>query len=117
MGLVRQVRSPAAAVPLLSTSKAPGFAPASVEGGEKQASNAVETIGEKTFYWKNNRWQDADVTAQGEKKLVHIKAFSPEYFALAARNNGRFAKYLALDGPILVTLEGKTYLIESAAGG
>jgi hypothetical protein len=76
----------------------------------------VQTIGEKTFYWKNDRWRDADVTADGEKNPIRIKAFSDAYFALAARENGRFAKYLALDGPVLVVVEGKTYLITKDEG-
>lgn len=81
------------------------------------SSKPVQTIGEKTFYWKNDRWRDADVTAEGEKNPIRIKPFSDAYFALASRENARFAKYLALDGPVLVVLDGKTYLIEPAAGG
>ena len=76
----------------------------------------MQTIGEKTFYWKNDRWSDAEVTAEGEKHPLRIKAFSDDYFKLAAQANGRFAKYLTLDGPILIVLEGKTYLIEPATG-
>ncbi len=45
----------------------------------------VQTIGEKTFYWKNDRWRDADVTAEGEKNPTRIKPFSDAYFALAAQ--------------------------------
>jgi hypothetical protein len=75
----------------------------------------VQTVGDKTFYWKNNRWRDADVTAENEKTPTRVAQFSDAYFALAARDNGRFAKYLALDGPMLVRLDGKTYLIEPAA--
>jgi Ca-activated chloride channel homolog len=89
--------------------------PSSVPGFQ-QAKPSLQTIGEKTFYWKNDRWSDAEVTAEGEKNPIRIKAFSDDYFKLAAQANGRFAKYLALDGPVLITLEGKTYLIEPATG-
>ena len=74
--------------------------------------NPVQTVGDKTFYWKNNRWRDSDVTPEGEKHPIRIKAFSSQYFALAGKSDGQFAKYLSLEGPILITLEGKTYLIE-----
>lgn len=80
---------------------------------EQTPHKALQSIGDKTFYWKNDRWRDADVTAEGEKNPIRIKPFSTDYFALAASQNGRFAKYLTLDGPVLVLLEGKTYLIEA----
>jgi len=81
------------------------------EGPRKQV---VQTVGGKTFYWKNNRWRDAELTEETEKNPTRIEQFSAAYFALASRDNGRFAKYLALDGPILVRLDDKTYLIEPA---
>jgi Ca-activated chloride channel homolog len=85
------------------------------EDADKPAARPpIQTIGEKTFYWKENRWRDADVTAENEKHPVRIKQFSDAYFRLAAQDNGKFAKYLSLDGPVLVTLDGKTYLIELA---
>jgi Ca-activated chloride channel homolog len=82
----------------------------------QQAKPTLQTIGEKTFYWKNDRWSDAEVTTEGEKNPIRIKAFSNDYFKLAGQANGRFAKYLTLDGPMLIVLEGKTYLIEPATG-
>jgi hypothetical protein len=82
-------------------------------GGPRKPS--VQTVADKTFYWKNNQWRDADLTAESEKNPTRVQQFSDAYFALAARDNGRFAKYLALDGPILVQLADKTYLIEPAA--
>ncbi len=74
--------------------------------------NPVQTVGDKTFYWKNDRWRDSDVTPEGEKHPIRIKAFSSQYFALAGKSDGQFAKYLSLEGPILIALDGKTYLIE-----
>jgi Ca-activated chloride channel family protein len=74
----------------------------------------VQTIAGKTFYWKDNRWRDADLTKETETNPIRVAQFSDAYFALAARDNGRFAKYLALDGPILVRIDSKTYLIEAA---
>jgi hypothetical protein len=74
----------------------------------------MQTVGDKTFYWKNDRWRDADLTEETEKDPIRVQQFSEAYFGLAARDSGRFAKYLALDGPILVRLDDKTYLIEAA---
>jgi Ca-activated chloride channel homolog len=120
-GRARNRRGQTSAGSTLSAQTANSIAlPAVVDGkslGElKSKKNPIETIGEKTFYWKNDRWRDADVTADGEKNPIRIKPFSDEYFALAAKENGRFAKCLALDGPVLIVLDGKTYLIEAASG-
>jgi hypothetical protein len=82
--------------------------------GEGSSRPTVQTVGDKTFYWKNNRWRDADLTEETEKNPTRVEQFSVAYFMLASRDNGRFAKYLALDGPILVRLDEKTYLIEPA---
>jgi Ca-activated chloride channel family protein len=82
------------------------------DGSQAAGKPAVQTVADKTFYWKNNRWRDADLTEETEKNPTRVEQFSDAYFALASRDNGRFAKYLALDGPILVRLDEKTYLIE-----
>jgi hypothetical protein len=96
-----------------------GYIRKDVKGKHVQAEvtapkNPVQTIGDKTFYWKNDRWRDSDVTPEGEKHPIKIKAFSSQYFALAAKSDSQFAKYLSLEGPILIVLDGKTYLIEPA---
>jgi Ca-activated chloride channel homolog len=85
------------------------------EGSQAATKPAVQTVADKTFYWKNNRWRDADLTAETEKDAIKVQQFSEAYFALASRDNGRFAKFLTLDGPIVLRLDGKTYLIEPAA--
>jgi Ca-activated chloride channel family protein len=91
-------------------------APHALQGSLQTADKpSVQNVADKTFYWKNNRWRDAELTAETEKDPIKVQQFSDAYFALAANDHGRFAKYLALDGPVLVRLEGKTYLIEVAA--
>ncbi len=87
-------------------------APQPSEHSEVSSRPVMQTVGDKTFYWKNNRWRDADLTEETEKNPIRVAQFSDGYFALAAHDNGRFAKYFALDGPILVRLDDKTYLIE-----
>jgi Ca-activated chloride channel family protein len=86
--------------------------PAGQKSSDAARKPTVQTVGDKTFYWKNNRWRDAVLTEESAKKPTRVTQFSDAYFALASRDNGRFAKYLALDGPILVRLDDKTYLIE-----
>jgi Ca-activated chloride channel family protein len=113
--------APAAAPPISSASAVQFFRNGDMDKDSDSlelagAKAPVQTIGEKTFYWKNDRWRDADVTADGEKNPIRIKPFSDAYFALAARENGRFAKYLALDGAVLVVVDGKTYLITKDEG-
>jgi Ca-activated chloride channel family protein len=117
-GFTNRSASPAPAAPgsVPSAASAANSTDFFAVGDGLAAPKPVQTIGEKTFYWKNNRWRDADATAEGEKNPIRIKPFSDAYFALASRENARFAKYLALDGPVLVVLDGKTYLIEPAAG-
>jgi Ca-activated chloride channel family protein len=84
------------------------------DGSTVSGKPPVQNIADKTFYWKNNLWRDADLTAENEKAPIKVQQFSDAYFALADRDKGRFAKYLAIDGPVLLRLEGKTYLIEPA---
>jgi len=89
-------------------------APQPGDRSEVSPRPVMQTVGDKTFYWKNNRWRDADLTEETEKDPIRVQQFTDAYFALAARDNGRFSKYLALEGPILVRLDDKTYLIEAA---
>jgi Ca-activated chloride channel family protein len=93
-----------------------GAADSNIDPSRAVDKKAVQTIGEKTFYWKNDCWRDADVTAENEKNPIRIKPFSDAYFALVAKDKGRFAKYLTLDGPVLIVLDGKTYLIMKDEG-
>jgi hypothetical protein len=86
-----------------------------VTGDSDGSSKPVmQTVGDKTFYWRDGHWRDADLTEETEKGPTRVEQFSDAYFALAARDDGRLAKYLALEGPILVRLDDKTYLIEPA---
>jgi len=71
----------------------------------------VQTRGRKTFFQKNNQWQDATVTAEQTAQAIRIVQFSQEYFDLAAAHGGVLAKYIAFEEPVLVNLEGKTYQI------
>lgn len=79
--------------------------------GEVEVLDAVRNVGQKTFFYKNKQWQDSTVSPDQEKNAKHIVQFSDEYFELAAQHGGTLSKYLAFDEPVLVSLNGKPYLI------
>lgn len=80
----------------------------------------VRQIGAKTFYWKKKGWVDAELSDEKHKdvKVVEIEQYSAEYFDLAAKDKGKWSKFLSLKEPVEILLEGKRYRIvpaESAA--
>jgi len=89
-------------------------APPPIQGAN---TKAVQQVGQKAFFKKNQVWQDSSVTAEQARNATHVTQFSREYFDLAASNGGKMAQYLALDGPVLVNLGGTTYQIDPEAAG
>jgi len=71
--------------------------------------HTVETVGGKTFYLKQGRWVDSRVTADETQRTVHVERFSDAYFALIDRLGSSVGPYLAIDGPVLIELEGQAY--------
>jgi Ca-activated chloride channel family protein len=82
----------------------PGDAPAVV-------TRPPRTVGKKTFYWRNQRWEDSALTATQLEDLQEIKLYSKEYFDLLARHGKDVAKYLATDDDIVVVLSGKAFAL------
>jgi Ca-activated chloride channel family protein len=82
--------------------------------GDLEVLDDVRNIGQKTFYYKEQRWQDSTVTAEQIKNAKRVTQFSAAYFELAASHGGTLAKYLAFDEPILVNLGTTTYQIDPA---
>lgn len=80
--------------------------------GNVSVAEQVRNVGQKTFYFKEKRWQDADVTAEQARQARRVTQFSAEYFELANAHGGQLAKYLAFDEPLLVNLAGETYQID-----
>jgi Ca-activated chloride channel family protein len=74
----------------------------------------VRQIQGKAFFQKQGIWQDSTVTAEQAKTATHVVQFSREYFDLASSHGGAMARYLAIDGPVLVNLGVKTYQIDPA---
>ena len=87
--------------------------PAEVEEAEAGAgSPGLLRVGPKTFYRRDGRLIDSAVTEAMEKKAKKIERFSAEYFQLAEKHGDAIAKYLAIDEPVMVELDGVAYLIE-----
>jgi Ca-activated chloride channel family protein len=76
------------------------------------AAMNMQQIGQKTFFKKEQVWQDSTVTAEQARKAIRVTQFSREYFDLAASHGGAMAQYLAIDGPVLVNLGAATYQID-----
>ena len=77
-----------------------------------KAKEAMQQVGQKAFFKKQNGWQDSTVTAEQAKNAISIKQFSKEYFDLAASHGGQMAQYMAFTEPVLVNIGPKTYRIE-----
>lgn len=82
--------------------------------GDAEVLDSVRNLGQKTFFYKEKRWQDSTVTAEQVKNAKHVTQFSREYFDLAASHGGTLAKYLAFEEPVLVNLGTITYQIDPA---
>jgi Ca-activated chloride channel family protein len=82
--------------------------------GELEVLETVRNVGQKTYFYKDQRWQDSTVTPEQAKNARRVVQFSREYFDLAASHGGTLAKYIAFDEPLLVNLGTVTYQIDPA---
>ena len=92
---------------------APGLTqPMQVEA--RKAEAAVRRVGSKTFYFKDHRWLDAEVTPEEDAKAKVIRQFSDAFFALARSQNAELNQYLTFNEPVTVKLDSTVYRIEPA---
>lgn len=75
---------------------------------------SVRNLGTKSFYWRENRWQDSTVTDEQVKAAKRYEQFSDDYFKLAEKHGRTLSQYLVYDEPVLLNLAGETLLIEPA---
>ncbi len=75
----------------------------------EQLAQNVQNIGRKTFYRRGQQWVDNDVTKEQEAKVIKVERFSPQYFELAAKHGAKMAKYLVIDEPVLLEIDGQAY--------
>ena len=89
-----------------------------VEAKTQKATLRIKRIGAKTFYWKENAWQDAEIGTLDSKTetsdVIKIDQFSDAYFKLSSLDEGRWALYLVNSEPTIVRIKGKTYRIQPA---
>jgi Ca-activated chloride channel family protein len=78
-------------------------------GDKTVAAATIRQIGRKTFFQRGDRLVDSSVTAEQEKRARKIERFSQEFFDLIQRYGKHVAQYLALDGPVVINLDGETY--------
>ncbi len=74
-----------------------------------QLIRTVLNVGNKTFFWRNERWEDSILQEEQLKNVQKIKRFSPEYFELNTRFGKEVAKYLAIDGTVILVLGDTAY--------
>jgi Ca-activated chloride channel family protein len=69
----------------------------------------VLNVGGKTFFWRNDRWEDSVLTTEQKKSIQIVKRYSDEYFALVEKFGAQAAKYLAVDEPVVVVFQRQAY--------
>lgn len=104
------------AVPAAS-SMAPSYD--AVAGAKEEKSKVVENVrqlGSKTFYRRGDRWVDSEIpdssaTAQ-HLQTKRIERYSQEFFDLVDKHGPEAGKYLSIDEPFTVQLDGTVYEID-----
>ncbi|MDR1385029.1 MAG: VWA domain-containing protein [Planctomycetaceae bacterium] len=77
-----------------------------------QPMKRVQQLGNQTFYFRNNQWEDPSVTAEQRQKTQVVKQFSETYFALVDKHGKELTQFLVLGEPMLLNFKGQTYLFE-----
>ncbi len=90
-----------------------GAHPAPAAGAAARVARRIRSVGSKTLYWHNDRWEDAALTDALLTKAKKIKRFSPEYFALIDQHGSEVAKYLAVDEPVVIVVDSQAYELEN----
>ncbi len=79
--------------------------------GERKVVETVLNVGNKTFYRKQNVWQEGGLTEPQIRTAVTVVQYSPEYFELLARLPAEATQYLSIDGELLLELAGQPYRV------
>ena len=79
---------------------------------DKAAAATIVSIGDKTFYRKADGFLHDSLydEATHKAKLIEVKPFSDEYFALLKKHSS-IGIYLAKNEPIIIVIEGQAYKI------
>jgi len=76
---------------------------------EEVVVNTVKTIGTKTFFYRGDRWVDSSLSEEEIKDAKSIERFSDAYFDLVTKHGEDAAKYLALEGKVVLRLDDQVY--------
>ena len=71
----------------------------------------VQRVGDRAFFFQNGQWVDSKFGDQLPKEPKKVERFSDEYFALVAKHREVLQSLLELEEPILVELDGISYLL------
>ncbi|MHB8861795.1 MAG: VIT domain-containing protein [Pirellulaceae bacterium] len=99
--------SPAAASASASTAPAMAGQPGLPE--DATVVTTVLNVGTKTFFRRNDRWEDSVLTDEQLRSVKRIERYSDEYFALSRQHGKEVAKYLALEGNVVIVLGDQAY--------
>jgi Ca-activated chloride channel family protein len=80
---------------------------------DELSSNAVRSIGGKTFYQRGGVWTDADFKADARLPETVLTFGSEEYFALLKREP-RLGEFFSLGERVVVVLDGRVYRVNAA---
>jgi Ca-activated chloride channel family protein len=69
----------------------------------------VLNVGRKTFFWRQERWEDSTLTEEHLQHVRKIERYSSEYFDMVERFGKEFAQYLAVDETVVVVLDDTAY--------
>jgi Ca-activated chloride channel family protein len=79
------------------------------ERDEQTVSANIIAVGRKTFFRRGEQWVDPAVTEDELRSARKIERFSREYFDLVQRHGKHVSQYLAIDGPVVIKLNGQVY--------
>jgi Ca-activated chloride channel family protein len=74
--------------------------------------NTVHSVAGKTFFRRDETWEDSTITEEQRKTAIKVTRFSDEYFKLARELGKDASRYLAVEGKLLVVIMGQAYKVE-----
>ncbi len=93
-----------------NTAPAPAAAKFRAADDDKEVVvNTVKSVGTKTFFYRGERWVDSSVDEAQLAKATKVKRFSKEYFDLVNKHGSGAAKYLAIEGKVVLQLDDVVY--------
>jgi len=81
----------------------------STEQDKEVVVDTVQRVGSKTFYREGDQWVDESVSEEEQKNAKQIERYSKAYFDLVSKHGKDAAKYLAMEGNVIVKLNGQVY--------